>query len=182
MERSKGQIKKLSKARRLLEKSSQSLLAKAREVFREKNDTVKRRALRRFLDRHVYSKTPSLILKDEGFELPTSVSATLAWLHCREGNRSKAIAQARPGHLEPSSLVAFAALLLLDEARTDEALELLPTLDEEGFIAPFVRAELVLDAQEKIRFHRMATNRAKTQTQHDAVAAQRARHPALKGP
>ena len=182
LERSKGALKKLSKARRLLEKESLTLLKQARDVFRERNDTIKRRAVRRFLDRHVYSKPPSLVLKDEGFELPASVSTTLAWLRCREGHWKEAIAYARPAHLEPSSLVAFAALILIDKGRMEEASELQPAMTDEGFLSPFVKVELSADKQEKIRYHRMAKLRATNQAQHDAVAIQQRRHSALKGP
>ena len=182
LERSKGQLKKMSKARRLLEQGSLALLKEARDVFRERNDSFKRPAVRRFLDRHVYNKPPSLVLKDEGFALPAPVSTTLAWLQCREGHWKEAINHARPAHLEPSSLVAFAALMLIDQGRMAEAIELQPAMTEEGFLSPFVKVELSTDKQEKIRYHRMAKLRATNRAQHDAVVAQQRRHPALTGP
>jgi len=135
IDKAKGAVKKLSKARKILEKSAASLLSKARQAFQEKNETIKHQVVRRFLDKYVYRKVPALLLRDEGFELPAAVSTTLAWLHCREGHWEQAISHARPSHLSPGPLVAFAATLLVDRGRTKEAIELIPKLGEQGFLA-----------------------------------------------
>ena len=181
IDKAQGGLKKLFKARKVLEKKTASLLSKGRDVFREKNETVKRRKIRRFLDKYVYGKTPALVLRDEGFELPTTISTTLSWLHCREGNFDQAIAYARPSHLSPGPLVAFAALLLVDKGRKKEAMELVPKLGDQGFLAPYMQAELITEFQEKLRFHRMAQIRGGTQAQRDAVSAQRQRYSKLGG-
>jgi hypothetical protein len=179
--RAKGHVGKLSQVRRILEKKTAALLERASKVFKEKNQTVSRTRVRRFLDTHVYGKRSSLLLRDEGFVLPETVSATLAWLNCREGRFQEAIAYARPAHQGPGSLVAFAALLLVERGRLAEAMELQSSLGSAGFLPAFMQAEFAKDFQERLRFHRMATLGARTQAQRLALKVQRLRHPKLGG-
>jgi hypothetical protein len=179
--RAQGHVRKLAQVRRVLEKKAMALLERARKVFKETNQSVKRTRVRRFLDAHLYAETPSLLLRDEGFVLPGTVSATLAWLNCREGRFQEAIMYARPVHREPGSLVAFASLLLVERGRLDEAMELQSSLGSTGFLPVFMQSELAKSFQERLRFHRMATLAARTQAQRLALKAQRLRHPALGG-
>jgi hypothetical protein len=63
--------------------------------------------------------------------------------------------------------------LLLEAGRGDEARELLPELSEEGFIAPFVAAELAAEeARERERLHALAGRHVQTPDQDAAWRAQ----------
>ena len=154
-------------------------MTQARKVFQEREAKVRRGKIRRFLDKHVYTPNPSLIVRDEGFTLPVEVSATLSWLRCREGQRNAAIAYARTPRQQSDSLLAFAAFLLLDAGRRVEARELAPLIGEEGFLGPFIRAEFATDGQERLRLHRKAQLRTVRYSQQEALRAQRRRFPAL---
>jgi len=181
------EVKKLAKARRELERAGRHLLDEARETMRgqldeeERDKEIDRKRVRRFLDKHVLAKVPTLVIDDEAFALPESVVTTMATLACREGKLDEALHHARGYALRSESLAALAVALLLEMGRQKEAAELKAYLGEAGFLAPWARAELETDAQEKLRFHLMARGRAKTPAQEAAVRSQRRRHPGLRG-
>lgn len=183
LEKSRGKRRNLRRAKHALEQASSALLAKARGLMGRQGpvaeDRADKRKIRRFLDAHIMTPTPTLLIVNEGFTLPPTITTTLATLACRLGHPAEAITLARRHALKSPRLTAFAALLLIDQDRPQEARELLPHLGTQGFLAPFVRTELIADPQEKLRFFLMARDRAQSSLQRLASHHQQARHPTL---
>ena len=95
---------------------------------------------------------------------------------CRSDQRTRAIAVGRTlSGPEARAQRAFAALLLVEDGRADEARELLWDLGEEGFVAPFVGAELAEDVETRERLHDLAGRHVQSPDQETAWRAQKKR-------
>lgn len=126
-----------------------------------------------FLERWVFAPNAPLRVGEERFEPAPEVAALMAFAACRAGLPERAIQLTRGlSGDEAAPLRAFAALLLLEAERRDEALELLPTLGERGFLAPWVAAELSPAPDERLRLHALAARQLQTPDQALAHRAQ----------
>ena len=130
----------------------------------------------RFLSRYVFGPDALLRMGDEAFELRPELAAALALSACRAGERDDAVAVGRSaGGADNAALRAFAALLLLDAGRRDEATELVPTLGREGFLAPWIGAELAPDLEQRRLLHAEAARHVVTPDQQTALHEQTVR-------
>lgn len=131
---------------------------------------------RAYLERWVLAVNAPLKVGLERFEPVSELSAAMTLAACRADHRPRAIALSRVATgPEARSLRAFAALLLLEEARRDEARELVPNseaLGDEGFVAPLVAAELATAPAERARLHEIAGRRIQTPDQETAWRTQ----------
>ncbi len=178
MDRAGSDPKRLGRAHDALARALDRLLGEARRVFHPAGGrAVDAKSAQRFLTRHVLGRTPALRVGDEQLEPARPVQAALAWTACRGGRPEVALRWARRPLAagEVGGLTPFAALLLLDAGRVDEARELLPALGDEGFLAAWVEAELTPDPQRRLAAHARAGRRISTPAQRDAWMAQKTR-------
>lgn len=123
----------------------------------------KPQAARDFLEKWVFAANAPLRIGRDRIEPATGLASAMLLAACRADRRPAAIALGRVASgPEAQSQRAFAALLLLEGDRRDEALELLPELGDEGFLAPYVAAELATDATERTRLHDLARRHMQT--------------------
>ncbi|PKN57649.1 MAG: hypothetical protein CVU56_09930 [Deltaproteobacteria bacterium HGW-Deltaproteobacteria-14] len=161
------------------------LFAEAARVFHPTGEDaeVDPKRAQRFLSRHVFGRDALLRIGDEAFEPRPELAAALALTACRAGDPDAAIAVGRGvGGADTAALRAFSALLLLEAGRRDEALELLPTLGDEGFLAPWIAAELATDADSRRALHTRAARRVVTPDQQTALREQTRRFDAAPAP
>ncbi len=164
--------KKMAKLHKRFARPATKLLRQAMTLFLPSRAERSQAKIRRFLKRHVFHPTPSLIVDGDGFDLTPAVRAALAYTACRAGDLDRAIRHARRPRLKPAALIAYAAALLIRQGKREVAAELVPALDGRGFLAPWVLAELAAKAADRDRYHRVASNRALTSVQREAVARQ----------
>jgi len=163
-----------------LEKVVQSALGDASAVFhdtprREWRESDQKRA-KRYLEKHVLGKHPLLQIGTLGLEPRLEVRAAMMYAACRGGRPEAAIRWGRRAtRKEEAPSRAFAALLLLDAERHEEAKELLDTIRGPSFLTAWIRAELAEDPKERLRQRASARRRVTTGAQQDAVAAQERR-------
>lgn len=133
----------------------------------------KPQAARAFLERWVFAANAPLRVGRDRIEPATGLASAMLLAACRADRRPSAIALGRSlSGPEAASQRAFAAFLLLEANRRDEALELLPELGDEGFLAPYVAAELATTASERERLHDLARRHVQTPDQDTAWHAQ----------
>jgi hypothetical protein len=133
---------------------------------------------RAFLETWVFAPIAPLRIGVDRFEPALEVAAMMAFAACRGGLIDEAIAVTRGASGgEAAPLRAFAALLLIEAGRRTEALELVPTLGEAGFLAPWVQVELSDDGNEKRRLHALAGRQTQTPDQQLAWQVQAGRLP-----
>lgn len=141
----------------------------------------KPQAARTFLERWVFAPNAPLRIGRDRFEPATGLASAMMLAACRADLRPAAIVIGRSlSGPEAQALRAFTALLLLESDRRDEALELLPELGDEGFLAPFVAAELATDPSERGRLHVLAGRHVQTPDQQSAWQTQARRIDAKK--
>lgn len=161
------------------------LFSEATKVFHpagEEAEVDPKRA-QRFLSRHVFGQDALLRIGDEAFEPRPELAAALALTACRAGDRDAAIAVGRAvGGADTAALRAFSALLLLEAGRREEALELLPNLGDDGFLAAWIAAELATDGDARRALHTRAARRVVTPDQQTALREQTRRFDALPPP
>lgn len=153
------------------------ILAEAAKVFHPGGDReVDPRRAQRYLARYVLGRDAVLRMGDEGFEPRPEIATAMTLAACRARAVDEALGASRGmSGGDNAPLRAFAALLLLDEGRADEARELLPDLGEESFLANWVRAELATDPEARLASHRLAGKHLVTPDQETALKAQKAR-------
>lgn len=128
---------------------------------------------RAFLERWVFAANAPLRLGRDRFEPTVGLASAMMLAGCRGGDRAGVVALGRRlSGPEAAAQRAFAALLMIEDGRRDEALELLPELGEEGFVAPFVAAELATDATQRARLHEVARRHIQTPDQETAWQTQ----------
>lgn len=128
---------------------------------------------RAFLERWVFVANAPLRLGRDSVEPAVGLAAAMMLAACRGGDHAAVVALGRRlSGPEAAAQRAFAALLLLEDGRRDEALELLPELGEDGFVAPYVAAELTEDAAERARLHELARRHVQTPDQETAWQTQ----------
>ncbi len=136
-------------------------------------ETFKPERARRFLEAWVFGPNAPLRVGDEGFEPRAELAAVMVHAACFAGRREEGIALARRlTGSEAGSIRAFAALLLLEAGRSEEAREI--GLEGVGFVGAFVKAELAV-GEEKKGLHQKALALAVTPDQFMALDAQRKR-------
>lgn len=134
------------------------------------------RPARAFLERWVFVANAPLRIGRDRVEPAPGLASGMMLAACRAGERGEAIAIARRlSGDETSAQRAFAGLLLIEDGRHDEARELVAELGEEGFVAPFVAAELATNAAERTRLHALAGRHVSTPDQQSALEVQRRR-------
>jgi len=151
------------------------LFDKAAQIFHPAGEDaeVEPKRAQRFLSRYAFGQDALLRIGDEAFEPRPEIAAALALSACRAGDHDAAIAVGRSvGGSDTAPLRAFSALLLLEAGRREEAAELLPSLGDEGFLAPWVSAELAPDADTRRRLHGLAARRVVTPDQQVALREQ----------
>lgn len=151
------------------------LLAEAAVIFHPAGEgaVVDPDRAQRFLSRHVLAKDGLLRVGDESFEPRPELAAALAWAACRADLRADALATARrPRGPDGAPLRAFAALLLLEQGERAAAADLAPDLTHEGFLGPYVLAELATDPAERQALHALARRHLVTPDQHTALREQ----------
>lgn len=165
-----------------LVKALERLLAEAERVFHpsevpfRKWKKAHQRRAQRYLDDYLMGPRPVLRVGVLGFEPTAGLRAALLWTACRSGDREAAITWGRRASApDEGPARAFAALLLLDAARRDEAAELLPRLGGDSFLVSFIRAELDPDPAARRQQHASAGRRRATQAQHSAWQRQKTR-------
>jgi hypothetical protein len=174
--------RRLARAHRALAGATARLMAQARTTFHPKGGKVDRARARRFLERFVLGRSAVLEIVDDRFAPVRGVWAAQIVAACRSGASDAALAVARGGSARDPSLAALAALMLLDAGRPAQAEELAPRLTREGFLAPYVMAELSRDPATRQEAHAIATRRVTTPAQQLAVARQARRLAAPPGP
>jgi len=133
----------------------------------------KPQAARTFLERWVFAANAPLRVGRDRIEPATGLASAMLLAACRADRRPDAIALGRSlSGPEAQSQRAFTALLLLEAHRRDEALEFIPELGDEGFLAPYVAAEVATDASERERLHDLARRHVQTPDQDTAWHAQ----------
>jgi len=133
----------------------------------------KPQAARAFLERWVFAANAPLRIGRDRFEPAAGLASAMMLAACRGERRPIAINLGRRlSGPQAMAQRAFAALLLLEADRRDEALELVPELGDEGFLAPFVAAELASDAAERERLHALAGRHVQTPDQETAWRTQ----------
>ena len=163
-----------------LERLVQGALQSAKRVF---HDTPRRdwtardqTKAKRYLEQHVLGKHPLLQIGTVSFEPQQEVRAAMMYSACRAGRSEDAIRWGRRAtRREEAPARAFAALLLLDNDRRDEARELLSVIRGPSFLTAWVRAELSENPKARQRHRAAARRRVTTGAQQDAVAAQERR-------
>jgi hypothetical protein len=150
-------------------KRTGALLAEAQRTFQPASKKPSKRKMRQFLKRHVLTPYPSLVVADEGFMPTVAVQSALAYTACRAGKVASAIAFARTSQRRPGPLVAYGALLLIEQQRLNEARELLPHVGTRGFLAPWVQAQLAVRKVAALSFHKMASTRVQLPVQRNAL-------------
>lgn len=131
------------------------------------------RPARAFLERWVFAPNAPLRIGRDRIEPAPGLASAMLLAACRGGERDRAIALARTlSGPETRAQRAFAALLLVEDDRREEALELLPELGEDGFVAPFIAAELATDDGARQRLHALAARHVETPDQASAIASQ----------
>ena len=164
---------RLARVYRRFDRALGKLFKSAKRVFHPKGRAVNRRKAAQFLQTHVYGKTASLKIGNEGFEPSDGLRAALAYSACMSGKRDAAIIVARGATgSDRGAMAAYAGLLLLESGRVAEAHELNSQLDDMGFLGPWMRAELASDDTVRRTSHALARRRAKGPVQNAAVAAQ----------
>lgn len=137
---------------------------------------------RAFLERWVLAPNAPLRVGRDRFEPAPELASAMMLAACRSDQRARAIAIGRGASgAEARAQRAFAALLLLGEGRLDEARELTWDVGEEGFLAPFVQAELAVDPDARERLHALAGRHLQTPEQ-EAAWHDQARRFALEAP
>jgi len=152
-------------------------LAEATRVFHDKPrlewTAREQNKARRFLEKHVLGKHPLLQMGAVGFEPRPGLRAALMYAACRAGQPEDAIRWGRrASRPEEAPARAFAALLLLESGRQEEARELLGAIRGPSFLTAWIRAELNTDPDIRRRQRASARRRVTTSAQQDAVAAQ----------
>jgi len=155
--------------RRALEEATRVFHAKPQHEWRSRDKT----RARRYLEKFVLGIRPILQIGSVGFEPRPGLRAALQYAACRAGRPEEAIRWGRrASRPEEAPARAFAALLLQDAGRTDEARELLATIRGPSFLTAWIRAELHDDPDERRRQRASARRRVTTSAQQDAVTAQ----------
>ncbi|MFO0751462.1 MAG: hypothetical protein U1F43_38210 [Myxococcota bacterium] len=171
-------VAKNAKAYEQFVKSLDGLYAAAEKAFKAPaaGKSFVPTAAQRFLAAHVLAANAPLRVGLDGFEPGPEVAAAMALAACRAGRYDDAIDLGRRATLpESGPLRAFAALLLLERGDVPGARELDAKLGEEGFLAPFVAADLAPTAEERLRLHALAGRRRTTPDQDLAWQLQTAR-------
>ena len=163
----------LRRAGAALERSVATVLDEARRVFHPRGGALDKGQARRFLERHVLGRRPVLRITDTHFRPLGAIQSALVFATCRGGDRATALAQARRS--DEAGLRAFAALLLLEAGREDEARELLGGGPSGTFLEAWIRAELAPGIDQRRVEHAAAARRASTPAQRAAVDTQAAR-------
>lgn len=175
LDAARGDARRFLAAFARFDKALAPLFREARAAFHPEGELDRARA-RRFLARYVFAKDGVLRVGREGFEPRVEIAAAMAFAACRGGAREAAIAVGRAATGEEGAgLRAFAALLLLEGGDRAEAVELVATLGEGGFLAPWLEAELADDDAERRVAHARAAKRVATPDQATALAEQRRR-------
>jgi hypothetical protein len=131
------------------------------------------RPARVFLEKWVFAPNAPMRIGRDRIEPAPGVAAGIMLAACRAGERAEAIALGRRlSGPETTAQRAFAALLLAEDGRAEEARELVPELGDGGFVAPFVAAELSADEVERARLHALAGRHVDTPDQASAHATQ----------
>lgn len=178
LERAGFDVAKNAKAYAAFVKVLDGLYASAERAFAQPQGggTFAPGAAQRFLSAHVLAANAPLRVGLDGFEPAPEVAAAMALAACRAGRLDDAIALGRRATLpESGPLRAFAALLLLDRGDRAGALELAPALGAEGFLAPYVAADLALDKTAQADLHALAGRRRTTPDQDLAWRIQETR-------
>lgn len=153
-----------------------AILREAARVFHPRRGEVDPRRAQRYLARYVLGRDAVLRMGAEAFEPRPEIAAAMTLAACRARAVPEALAASRAlTGPDNAALRAFAALLLLDQGRADEARELLGELGEEGFLANWVRAELTTDPEARLAAHRLAGRHLVSRDQETALKAQKAR-------
>lgn len=136
-------------------------------------------AAQRFLNAHVLAAGAPLRVGLERFEPSPEVAALMALAACRANRYPQVIELGRQVTLpESASLRAFGVLLLLELGEKDEARALLAQgsgLPDDGFLAPYVKADLAASKDERLVLHALARRRAQNGDQELAWKTQSAR-------
>jgi len=131
---------------------------------------------KRYLEKHLLGQHPLLQIGSTALEPQLEVRAAMMYAACRAGRPDEAIRWGRrASRREEAPARAFAALLLLDAKRVEEAKELLKTIRGPSFLTAWIRAELSNKPKERMRQRASAKRRVTTGAQQDAVAAQERR-------
>jgi hypothetical protein len=173
----KAPAAEMSKRFEQLESLVHSALDEAKRVFHAKPrrdwDARDQKRARQYLEKYVLGKHPLLQLGTTGFEPRQGLRAAMMYAACRADRSEDAIRWGRrASRREEAPARAFAALLLIDSARSDEAKELLSAIRGPSFLTAWVRAELSEDLDERRRQRASARRRVTTGAQQDASAAQ----------
>jgi hypothetical protein len=173
----KAPPEEMGKRFKQLEALVHTALDKAKRVFHDtpRRDWAERdqKRARRYLERHVLGKRPLLQLGTIGFEPRQGLRAAMMYSACRSGDTGGAIRWGRrASRREEAPARAFAALLLLDQGRQEEAKELLSSIRGPSYLTAWIRAELSDDPDERRRQRAVARRRVTTGAQQDASAAQ----------
>lgn len=166
--------KQARKVQLRLQKTLNDALTTASRVFGQGEWTRGRAAkARRFLRQTSQGPQGLLQVGVVGFEPRSGLRAALQRSACVAGRYGDAIAYGRGASgTEGSAARAFAALLLHQMGRTKEAAELLPTLQGEGFLVHYVRAELHPELSVRRQAHTLAARRASQEAQRTAITQQ----------
>ena len=176
---------KNGKAHDLFVKMLDGLYAQAERAFalpptrQGKPGTFAPGAAQRFLSANVLAANAPLRVGLERFEPSPEVAAMMMLAACRASRVDDVIAEARSVTLpESASLRAFGVLMLLARGDHDGARELATVgtgLPDEGFLVPYVQADLAVTKDERVALHALAGRRRHNGDQDVAWQAQAAR-------
>lgn len=172
--------KKNARALERIDKLIVPLLNEAEKVFARPTPTrdgelseFKPQPARAFLERWVFAPNAPLRIGRDRLEPVPELASAMMLAACRADLRARAVAIGRSlSGDEGRAQRAFAALLLIEDGRVAEARELAWDLGEEGFIAPFVLAELASDPEDRERLHLIAGRHLQTPDQETAWRTQ----------
>lgn len=134
--------RRFGRALRALQKANTTLERETEQLFHAAEDrpAPSNRTIQRWLQKHVYTRNPGVLIRADRFTYPAVVWWAWADTACRAERYGEALIALRRLRevRDGSDLNYHEALVLLRLGRTDEARKLVPTAPPDGFMTPYL--------------------------------------------